>query len=275
MRERRGIIRRLQESPYTYRELLSARALTGQAIALACIIALFAFIGPFGTYNTIDPLGRVGYWTVAMGANWLVCAGVMGLALHFVHTGSRRRLLLTIAGAALIAAVPGTGVVFTAEALFRPDPADESLLPMIYLSVAVLMLVIGYAVVTVLAGRRRVLEEKGAAASGDGATGREARFLARLPAELGRDLVYLKMADHYVEAFTTAGSTLILMRFADAIAELEGVNGLRVHRSYWVARGHVAGTARHNGRRALRLTGGHEVPVSRSYLADVRAAGLL
>ena len=43
----------------------------------------------------------------------------------------------------------------------------------------------------------------------------------------------LKMADHYVEAFTTAGSTLVLMRFADAVSELEGADGLRVHRSYW------------------------------------------
>ena len=100
------------------------------------------------------------------------------------------------------------------------------------------------------------------------------RFLDRLPPELGRDLVYLKMADHYVEAFTAAGSTLILMRFADAIAELDGLDGLRVHRSYWVARRHVAGTARRAGRTTLRLTGGHLVPVSRGRLAEVRAAGL-
>ena len=100
------------------------------------------------------------------------------------------------------------------------------------------------------------------------------RFLDRLPPKLGRDLVYLRMADHYVEAFTAAGSTLVLMRFADAIAELEGAGGLRVHRSYWVATRHVTGAARRNGRTVLSLTGGHEAPVSRGYLAAVRAAGL-
>ena len=84
----------------------------------------------------------------------------------------------------------------------------------------------------------------------------------------------MRMADHYVEAFTTAGSTLVLMRFGDAIAELEGADGLRVHRSYWVARPHVTGTTRQNGRTILNLTGGHEAPVSRGYLAAVRAAGL-
>ena len=101
------------------------------------------------------------------------------------------------------------------------------------------------------------------------------RFLDRLPEKLGRDLVYLKTADHYVEAFTTAGSTLVLMRFADAVAELDGAGGLRVHRSYWVAHRHVVGADRSHGRTTLRLTGGHDVPVSRTYMAAVRAAGLV
>ena len=102
-----------------------------------------------------------------------------------------------------------------------------------------------------------------------------ARFLDRLPEKLGRDLVYLKTADHYVEAVTTAGSTLVLMRFVDAVAELDGAGGLRVHRSYWVARHHVKDAARRDGRTTLRLTGGHEVPVSRTHMAAVRAAGLV
>ena len=62
------------------------------------------------------------------------------------------------------------------------------------------------------------------------------------------------------------GSTLVLMRFADAVAELDGAGGLQVHRSYWVARRHVEGAARRDGRTTLRLTGGHEVPVSRTYM---------
>ncbi len=83
------------------------------------------------------------------------------------------------------------------------------------------------------------------------------------------------MADHYVEAFTTTGPDLVLVRFADAVAELEDADGMRVHRSYWVARGHVTGSERINGRTALCLTGGHKVPVSRTYLPTVRAAGLI
>ena len=275
----------MPDSPSAHRELLGAGSLAGQAVALASLVTLFAFIGPFGTYDSMGPLERLGYWTVAMGANWLVCGGVMTTALRLVRDRPPRTRMLMVAGTALVAAFPGTGVVFTAEALFRPGYSDESSLPIIYVSVAVLMLAIGSTVVAVLAWRRRDSERTEAAANGDGdgdgeAGGKAAdrpssRFLDRLPPELGRDLVHLRMADHYVEAFTTAGSTLVLMRFADAIAELDGADGLRVHRSHWVARGHVVGTARRNGRQVLRLTGGREVPVSRGYLADVRAAGLL
>ena len=240
---------------------------------LVCLVALFAFIGPFGTYDTIKPLARVGYWMLAIGANWFVCGSVMMLALRVTRTASRPGRILVMAGAALVAAIPGTGVVFTAEALFRPGYAGGSALPTIYLAVAVLMLAIGSLVVTVLAGRRN-LPKPDDVTGGETGAGRTTRFLDRLPPELGRDLVCLKMADHYVEVFTTDGGTLILMRFADAVAELEGADGLRVHRSYWVARDHVTGVTRRNGRTTLLLTGGNEAPVSRGYLADVRAAGL-
>ena len=62
------------------------------------------------------------------------------------------------------------------------------------------------------------------------------------------------MSDHYVEVFTTAGHTVLLMRLGDAVAELEGL-GLRVHRSYWVGHGHLERLLRRGRRRLLRLTG--------------------
>ena len=271
----------MQDSPFTLREM--RRSLVGQAVALVALVALFAFIGPFGTYDSLGVSGRIGYWAVAMGGNWLVCGSIMMLALVTAGGHSVRRRVLVAAATAPVAAAPGTGVVFAAEALFRPGYAEPVGVPMIYLSVAVLMLVIGLAVVAVMEVRRGLVERSVAitaseeagepGASAGSAPG--ARFLDRLPEKLGRDLVYLKTADHYVEAFTTAGSTLVLMRFVDAVAELDGAGGLRVHRSYWVARRHVEGAARQEGRTTLRLTGGHEVPVSRTYMAAVRAAGLV
>ena len=140
----------MQELPFTYRELLGTRSLSVQGAVLACLIALFAFIGPFGTYDSIGPLSRIGYWALTLGANWLVCASVMMLTLRVTSTAPMRTRLLAMTGAALAAAVPGTGVVHTAEALFRPDYEGHNALPTIYLGVAVLMLAISALVVSVL-----------------------------------------------------------------------------------------------------------------------------
>ena len=263
----------MQELSFTYREMLSSRSLAGQAIALVGTVVLFVIIGPFGTYDSLTPLERLGYWGITMSANWLVCGSVMMLALLNARIGSHRHYL-TIVIAALVAAVPGTGVVLTAESLFRPGYFPAGSVLTIYPSVALLMLVIGYAVSAGIARQHQNFQGKESAASADADSHSKVRFFDRLPAELGQDLIYVRVVDHYVQVITTAGSTLVLMRFADAITELEGANGLRVHRSYWVARDHVVGTIRSNGRTVLRLTAGHRVPVSRSYLADVRTAGL-
>ena len=261
--------------PFTLRELPGGRSLAIQGLLFACLLALFVYIGPFGTFDTIELAGRAGYWTLTMGANWLVCSCVMAIVIRLTTAASLPTRLMAIAAAAVVAAIPGTGVVYTAETLFRPGYLDQAALPDIYFGVAVVMLAISILVIFVTVGdpankgtwdREHAAEENGASAT--------IRFLDRLPPKLGRDLIYLRMADHYVEAFTTAGSTLVLMRFADAVAELEGVGGLRIHRSYWVAKRHVIGTDRQNGRTILRLTGGHEAPVSRGYLSAVRQAGL-
>ena len=59
------------------------------------------------------------------------------------------------------------------------------------------------------------------------------------------------MEDHYVRAHTMLGSDLVLLRLRDAIAELDGIEGAQVHRSWWVARDVVEGVEREG--RKLRL----------------------
>ena len=101
--------------------------------------------------------------------------------------------------------------------------------------------------------------------------GAGSRFFDRLPDDLGRDIIYIAAAAHYVDVVTADGSAAILLRFSDAVAEL-GDLGIRVHRSYWVAYPHVKRAFRRDGRTLLSLTDGHEVRVGRNYLPEVRAA---
>lgn len=100
------------------------------------------------------------------------------------------------------------------------------------------------------------------------------KFLARLTPKLrGADLYAVEAEDHYLRLHTSLGQDLILMRLGDAIAELEGLEGARTHRSWWVAKDAVAEAERFDGRATLTLKDGSEVPVSRGYARELRAAG--
>jgi DNA-binding LytR/AlgR family response regulator len=101
-----------------------------------------------------------------------------------------------------------------------------------------------------------------------------AKFLSRLPDKLtGADLWAVEAQDHYLRLHTSKGRDLILMRLSDAVAELEGLEGARTHRSWWVARGAVTDVARGEGRATLTLIDGTEVPVSRGFAKTLREAG--
>jgi DNA-binding LytR/AlgR family response regulator len=101
-----------------------------------------------------------------------------------------------------------------------------------------------------------------------------ARFPDRLPMKLkGATLRAVQAEDHYLRVHTDRGSDLILMRLADALEELEGLEGAQTHRSWWVARSAVREVARGDGRATLSLDGGLTAPVSRRYARALRDAG--
>jgi DNA-binding LytR/AlgR family response regulator len=100
-------------------------------------------------------------------------------------------------------------------------------------------------------------------------------FLARLPMKYRQAELYaVSSEDHYLRVHTSLGQELILLRLSDAIRELTGAAGLQVHRSWWIATPAVCGVSRQAGKTSLVLKDGSQVPVSRTFMSDVRAAGL-
>jgi len=97
-------------------------------------------------------------------------------------------------------------------------------------------------------------------------------LLSRLPRELGPEIVALEAEDHYVRVHTPKGSTLVLMRLSDAVELLDEALGMRVHRSWWVARRAIESFERDGQRLILRLANGARVPVGRMHVAAVRGA---
>lgn len=101
------------------------------------------------------------------------------------------------------------------------------------------------------------------------------RLLLRLdPARRG-ELIEITVRDHYVDVLTTAGTTTLLMRFSDAMAEAAPVEGAQVHRSHWVAWSKVTGVVRRGGKLDLLLGPHGSVPVSRNHRHKVEARGLI
>jgi hypothetical protein len=99
-------------------------------------------------------------------------------------------------------------------------------------------------------------------------------FIDRLPIRLRTAIIYaVESEDHYLRVHTSSGQELILMRLADAVRELSGLDGLQTHRSWWVAKQGLADAARQNGKLVLKLKSGVDAPVSRTYAAAVREAG--
>ena len=94
----------------------------------------------------------------------------------------------------------------------------------------------------------------------------------QLPPELGSDIVALEMEDHYVRVHTALGSALVLMRLRDAMALVAEIEGMQVHRSWWVARGAVEDVLRDGRNVRLKLARGLEAPVARANIAILRDA---
>ncbi|WP_294320695.1 LytTR family DNA-binding domain-containing protein [uncultured Sphingomonas sp.] len=252
-----------------------ARRLLIDLTIMSVVGMVLAVLGPFGSFAMPFAL-RLAYW---------LGIALAGYALYLPATvGATRlaaRLALSEAGlwiaACVVATVPMTMVVWAVEGLWHPlrPPSAQQ-----WLASYANVLILGSAITSIFwfgrARRLRAAVPMPIAAPivpAPAVASPAPPFLDRLPPHLGRDLIALEMEDHYVRAHTPAGSTLILMRMRDAVGELSGVEGAQVHRSWWVARGHVTGTERDGRNLRLLLTGGIAAPVARGQTEALQAAG--
>lgn len=233
----------------------------GMAVAVAAGVFL-TFSGAFGTGNAPLPL-RFGYWMLMMVVGYFVGSVI---ANWFFQGGQRRtgNIWLDVVLASLTMSLPFTLLVWVVTRGMLGSQINVSGLPVLFGYV----LIVALAITTI-----NVLIESRRAAMTE-ASPEPPKFLERLPLKLrGAEVWAVEAEDHYLRLHTSKGQDLILMRLADAVLELEGIEGAQVHRSWWVARDAIADARRGDGRATLTLKDGAEVPVSRTYAGILRERG--
>lgn len=242
------------------------RSLIVELAVMVAIGVMLALLGPFGSFALGGFAVRLAYWVPLSLIGYAIYRPVTALgqrlaaALHFPE-------LAGLVAANLIAAVPASVaiVLWNGNAVGEFGGIERWFTHYSYVAV------IG-AVVTIV---YQLIGRSHAPASPEPEPEPvRPRFLDRLPPAWGDRLVALEMEDHYVRAHGPDGkSELLLMRLRDAVEELDGMEGMQVHRSWWVARNAIEGSRRVGRNLRLKLVGNLEAPVARDRASDLREIG--
>lgn len=216
-----------------------------------------AITGPFGSYGAFGLSERAMFWSPVLGLSILI--GSMVRAFVYGTLGRSGTLFGTLLITGLNCAVlcPLLFVVF--EAMLPPAFFGASHMVEIVLLVSSISL-------GICALRQvqpfELVEVKPAEAKEPDPP--PPRLMRRIEPELRGPILAISVRDHYVDVQTAVGKASILMRFSDAIDEVDCVPGAQVHRSHWVAWQGVDSVCREGGKVILHLRNGQQIPVSRN-----------
>ncbi len=227
-------------------------------------------LGPFGSYLNGGILSRSAYWT---GAIWLGLvlygSGVAAVKKLVIPRWQQLGLLILVI---LVASIPETASTRAAAFMIWPrlgqyDPGWW----LWYLQTTTVGAITVSTATLIMDARTEPAPPPCPTVSEQEVKSLQADRPSRLPT----GVIALQMEDHYVRAHTRAGSTLIQMPLSQAIMQPGMAEGLRTHRSWWVARQAVERIDGSPRTMRLQLRNGLSVPVARRAVASLREAGWL
>ena len=226
-----------------------------------CIFAtlILTVTGPFGTYGTADDLTLLIYWGVVVFWSAFSSILVAGIVRALIEPPSLLATTLTIL---LFTATFVPVLAWFTESFLQRAPSERPTIAQLALYVLVITTAIGGLVYQIERHLKPADETM-------------PRIWRRLPKAEQADITRLSSEGHFVSIHATNRVYRLRMRFADAVAEMDGIEGDCVHRSHWVARKHVVGASEKNNRPILMMSDGAAIPVSRTYRPQAEQMGVL
>ena len=228
----------------------------GSILGFSAVVAIFLAIwAPFGT-DYIPFFRRFLLWQVFCFSGALGTATVDGLLFLLKKRPSLiLRILLHSFGA----------TVFVSIVLMWVFPRSS-------LSGVFVTILLAWTVSIFIAGLGELLRSQRSSTSIVEEALLAPRLVDRLPVEFRQAEIHaLGSEDHYVRVYTAIGSTLLLIRLSDAIAEMVPIEGLQTHRSWWVAKAGVKSVKKKNRSAEIILKCDDIiVPVSRNHMAALK-----
>jgi hypothetical protein len=228
-----------------------------RALSFATVMGvLIGVLGPFGSYLNPMPL-RI-FDQLVMIPSGTVIAGV----LIPLQLGLGRRLGLPLpfclAVAVVVTAVPIAALSALVSTLIWPWNVAHYHVSTWYFEALLMLASLGVLWIILEAAR---------------SAWRVAPASQQAPAPSAGTVLCLQTEDNYVRVHRAQGSSLELMPLHEAIARFGAVDGLQVHRGWWVAGAAVESAERQGRNWRLRLVNGVSAPVARNRVVEVRARG--
>ena len=243
-------------------------------LTLAFIVTLglvIGYLGPFGSY-AVPFVQRTLYWMVSLFLGYFIYYHAIKFTEWYFAEKAVHKIIKFIVPS-LVAALLLTFCLQTLTAIFFTLPLNGLAH---FMGLFLQVFLVGLIVTLISSQFHKNIQSENQKSLKTASKIKPGRtFLNRLPHQLGDELYCFVMEDHYLKIYTSKGEHMLLMRMKDALVELADYDGLQVHRSWWVARDAVERVKKQSRSTFLVLNNGLEVPVSRTYLAKIKEAGLM
>ena len=249
-----------------------------ELLVMASIGLILGLLGPFGTYAMPTAL-RLAYWAGFILIGYAIFRPVTRAA-GWLDDSTSIPFSAAIIMAVAVASLPLALLIgFAANGMKVDGPMLGSGFAILYTQCAGIGVAIFLLMRFVFPDPARLQNDGAAdnqpAAKTDVQPSAEitVKLHKRLSPGFPKKITALGVEDHYVRVHTAERSEMILLRLRDAIAEMDGIEGMQIHRSWWVARGAIMTSKRDGRNLRLALNCGLEVPVSRAYVAPLKQTG--